>query len=417
MNPKSVLYIAFHYPPILESSGVLRSLAFTRHLSENDWHTTVLSASLTSYKSWSNEQLTMLPPHVEVIRAFGRNSAKSFSIKGRYFAFMAQPDNWQSWIVGGVISGLIAIGKQKPAVIVSTYPIASAHIIGYLLHRLSGIPWVADFRDPMLQDDYPARGVTRRIFSWIERKAVKHCQRIIVTTKGTQQLYQQRFFDAAPQLFTIIPNGYDALAFEGLTASVGESSKTVILHSGVIYPSERDPSNLFQALAQLKHDKLIDADTLEIRLRASGHEDRYQSMLEQLGISDIVTLKPIIPYREALQEMLSVDGLLLIQAANCNLQIPAKVYEYICVKKPILGLMPLEGDTGQLVSSLPQSYISPLDDSNKISSTLMEYLTTLNVQSTEQIDTQQYSRQSQAVIFEQILEQAIMQAAHKDVGI
>ncbi|WP_276678948.1 hypothetical protein [Nitrosomonas europaea] len=37
----------------------------------------------------------------------------------------------------------------------STYPIATAHLIGLTLQRLTGIPWMADFRDPMVQPDYP----------------------------------------------------------------------------------------------------------------------------------------------------------------------------------------------------------------------------------------------------------------------
>jgi len=416
MNNKSVLYIAFHYPPILGSSGVLRSLAFTRHLANNDWKTVVLSASLASYQSWSPAQLSMLPGNVEVIRAFGCNTAKSFSIKGKYFSFLAQPDNWQSWIIGGVFSGLKAIRNSKPSIIVSTYPIASAHIIGYFLHRLTGVPWVADFRDPMAQLDYPSNRTTRKIFNWIERKAVTHCQKIIVTTKGAQQLYRERFRSADPQLFSLIPNGYDAVAFEGITADDTTPDKVVLLHSGVIYPSERDPTDFFHALAQLKLSGLISANKLEIRLRATGHDDLYRPMLVNLDIADIVSLKPIVPYQRALEEMMSVDGLLLMQAANCNLQIPAKVYEYIRVNKPILGLMPADGDTGQILSQLPNSCIAPLDDSSAIALELIEYLAQLANPSQEgPVDAEQYSRQFQAKIFENMLNQAINQAANKEV--
>ncbi len=404
MNKKSVLYIAFHYPPVLGSSGVLRSLAFTRYLAENDWNTVVLSASLKSYDAWSEQQLSMLPGNVEVIRAFGRNSSKSFSIKGKYFSFMSQPDNWQSWIVGGVIRGYAKICKTKPSVIVSTYPIASAHIIGYLLHKISGIPWVADFRDPMSQDGYPTNQTKRKIFDWIERKAVARCKRIIVTTKGTQALYRNRFPQANPELFQLIPNGYDAIAFENLTAIPHGTDKLVLLHSGVIYPSERDPKDFFNALSTLKKAGLICQDSLEIRLRATGHDDLYLPVLSELDIEDIVTLLPIVPYHQALQEMLSVDGLLLMQAANCNYQVPAKVYEYIQAQKPILGLMPIEGDTGQLLCMLPQSYIAPLDDSEAIGERFMEFLSSIGAQQTiTRQDTTHYSRQYQAKIFEKML--------------
>jgi len=404
MRDKSALYIAFHYPPILGSSGVLRSLAFTRHLADNGWRTVVVSASLQAYGAWSEEQLAMLPNNVEVIRGFCRNSAKSFSIKGKYLALMALPDNWQSWIVGGVISGLNSIRKNRPSVIISTYPIASAHIIALILHKITGIPWVADFRDPMAQEDYPANLRTRKVFRWIEEKAIKYAAAFIVTTKGTHALYRQRYPQANPQLFQLIPNGYDAVAFEGLVSNVEKGPKTVLLHSGVIYPSERDPTSLFKALAALKQRGDISSRWLEIRLRATGHDERYRQMLQQYQIEDLVQLEPIIPYQQALQEMYNVDGLLLMQAANCNFQIPAKVYEYIKVNKPILGLMPLAGDTGQLVNSLPQGHLCPLDDQLAIETTLQQFLSALthHVEKAHQ-DVERYSRQYQAREFEQLL--------------
>ena len=56
----SVLYIAFHYPPIIGSSGVHRTLAFTRYLNEHNWDTTVLTSSLKAYEMWSKEQFDFL---------------------------------------------------------------------------------------------------------------------------------------------------------------------------------------------------------------------------------------------------------------------------------------------------------------------------------------------------------------------
>lgn len=406
MKKKSLLFIAYHFPPILGSSGVLRSLAFTRHMANSDWHTVVLSASLRSYEKWSEKQISMLPDNVEVIRAFARNSAKSFSIKGKYFAFMAQPDNLQSWIVGGVISGFRAIKKHKPDVIISTYPIASAHIIGYVLHRLSGIPWVADFRDPMAQEGYPSNVTTRKIFQWIERKAVQHCHRILVTTKGTQALYQARFSTANKQLFECIPNGYDEVAFAEVTASKCQSNKILILHSGIIYPSERDPSDLFKAIATLKNNDQLCSENVEVRLRATGHDGLFQPIIDEMGIGDIVKLQPIIPYSEALAEMLSADGLLLMQADNCNYQVPAKTYEYIYAQKPILGLMPSEGDTGRLLMDFSHCLLAPLDNSELIAKSMLEFLECIEKKEPINVEERgQYSRQYQAKRFEKVLNQ------------
>ncbi|WP_286264217.1 glycosyltransferase [Thalassotalea atypica] len=417
MNTKSVLYVAYHYPPILGSSGVHRTLAFTRYLSENDWQVTVLTVDLVAYQKWSPDQLNFIPEKAKVIRAFARDTAKHLSVKGKYLAWMALPDNLQSWIIGGVLSGLKDIRRNKPSVIVSTYPIASAHFIGYILHKISGIPWVADLRDPMAQPGYPADKKKFFLFNWIERKIVKHASKAILTAPGAKTFYQDKFPNVDETFWQVIPNGYDEVIFDEIAnelepATPETDEKKAILHSGVIYPHERDPTALFQAFGQLKRDGVISANSLEIRLRATGHDELYRPMLEKLEIEDIVKLLPPIEYKEALKEMFTVDGLLLMQSEGCNYQIPAKAYEYIRVNNPILALTPKEGDTAQLVQhSGVQCQISSLTDKQDIISSIEKFVNTLCVETKEEQFNKntatKYSRGEQANMFEQMLVEAI----------
>jgi hypothetical protein len=414
---KSVLYIAYHYPPILGSSGVHRTLAFTRHLQEQDWKISVLTTSLTAYDNWEAEQNKFIPQNTNVIRAFARNTAKHLSFKGKYFSWMALPDNWQSWILGGFFSGLKSIYQNRPSVIVSTYPIASAHVIAYLLHKVTGIPWVADFRDPMAQEDYPTDKRKKKIFEWIEKKAVKHCKNIILTAPGAVEFYQNKFPQIDKSFWQLVPNGFDEHIFSGVKASSAKpedntenNKKITLLHSGVIYPSERDPSDLFQAIAELKQEHKIDKENFNLILRATGHDEQYQLKLTTLNITDIVNLAPPVPYKKALQEMLNVDGLLLLQADNCDYQIPAKAYEYIRAQKPVLALTSTTGDTGKLLKSAGVSCITPLDDKEKIKLALIHYLEKIIANSfyyLSEEETLKFSRQYHAKAFEKILLSAI----------
>lgn len=411
-KPLSILYVAYHYPPILGSSGVHRTVAISRYLAEQNWNTTILTASIKAYDNWSKEQFSFIPNEVKVIRAFARNTANSFSFRGKYLSWMALPDNWQSWIIGGVLSGLKHIVKNKPNIIVSTYPIASAHIIAYILHKMTGIPWVADLRDPMAQEGYPSNIVKKKVFHWIEKKIVKHCAKVIVTTKGAKALYQKRFFDHSAQLWKVIPNGFDAKMFEGLEIPNRDinDKKIVLLHSGLIYPSERDPQCLFNAIAQLHEQGVITSENFELKLRATGHDHLFLPQLTQLGINKLVTLHPSIDFKDALKEMHAVDGLLLLQAENCNYQIPAKAYEYIKVQKPILALTPEEGDTGQLLVETRLATIAPLDDTSQIIKALNTFLEVVSEPNKPVLNESvlySYSRQYQAKHFESLLMEVI----------
>jgi hypothetical protein len=72
-------------------------------------------------------------------------------------------------------------------------------------------------------------------------------------------------------------------------------------------------------------------------------------MIAEQELGDIVEIAPAIPYREALREMLSVDGLLIFQGKHYNAQIPAKIYEYFWARRPVLGLVDAAGETAHVL--------------------------------------------------------------------
>jgi hypothetical protein len=146
------------------------------------------------------------------------------------------------------------------------------------------------------------------------------------------------------------------------------------VHSDIIYPSERDPTHFFRALAEMLQRGLIFPDKLSVILRATAHDEYLQRLIDQHNISDIVSLAPPIPYKEALSEMLTADGLLILQAANCNNQIPAKLYEYLRTRRPILALTDPAGNTAKKLLKMGIDTIAPLDSESDIIQALTRFL-------------------------------------------
>ena len=68
--------------------------------------------------------------------------------------------------------------------------------------------------------------------------------------------------------------------------------------------------------------------------------------------------------------MLTVDALLVMQASNCNEQIPAKIYEYLRAGKPILGLTDPEGDTAGVLRGAGVNDIARLESADEIAQVL-----------------------------------------------
>ena len=376
-----VLMIAFHYPPYCGGSGIQRTLKFSRYLPDHGWQPIILTASPRAYSQVGYDQVNEIPAGVSVTRAFALDTTQHLSIRGSYLRWMALPDRWISWWLGAVPGGLRVLRKYRPDLIWSTYPIATAHLIGLTLHRLTGSPWIADFRDSMTEDNYPRDPLTRRSYLWIEKQAIRHSSRLVFTTSSTREMYLNRYSELPPERCLVIPNGYDEEDFqEIITSNIAKNldhRPIRLLHAGVIYPDDRDPRPFFKALSRLKKEGLINTQSLRVDLRGSGSESYYSAILKDLGIGDLVYLLPEVPYRQALQDCACADALLLFQAASCNHQIPAKVYEYFRLRKPILALTPIQGDTGGVLKEMGGATIVDLADEQAICCTVPRFLSAI----------------------------------------
>jgi hypothetical protein len=379
MKKKTALLVAFHFPPQAGSSGIQRTLSFSKHLQRHDWQPLVLSANPRAYAGQNPSQLSSLPADLVVRRAFALDTKRHLGVRGRYLELMALPDRWVTWWAHGVFAGLRLVRQHKPGVIWSTFPIATAHLIGLTLHRLTGLPWVADFRDPMLQPSHPSSPRQRGIYRWLEKQTINRCQYAVFTTQRALDSYKERFPQIDAAKFRVIENGFDEDEFgrlvnEAAAPAVVPGRRVTLLHSGILYKNGRDPAAFLAALASLKAAGLVDAASLRVTLRAPGDVAGIAASVAESGVGDIVEVLPPVPYREALNEMLAADGLLLFQGTPFNSQIPAKIYEYFRARKPVLGLVDPAGETATVLRGAGFDSIVDLEGSAQIAAALERFL-------------------------------------------
>jgi len=382
---------------------MLRSVKFCRYLKEFGWEPAVLTLHPRAYESVDAGRNASDYDQVPVARAFALDTKKHLSFRGAYLDWMALPDRWVTWLLGAIPAGLRFIRKHKIEVIFSTFPVPTAILIGFVLHRLTEKPWVVDLRDSMTEDNYPPDQRERKVRRWIERQAVAHASRIIFTANSTRKMYLERYPDLSPEKCLVISNGYDEEDFKGLNAALvgpAPSNRPMrLLHTGIMYPQERDPRPFFRALARLKSEGRISNVNLLISFRAPGSEELYTQIINELGISDLVRLEPYVTYLQSLQECANADGLLLFQAANCDHQIPAKAYEYLRLGRPILALTTQTGDTAALLKETSGATIVNLADEEEIYRALPVFLEELWAGTHPLPDVQRvrrYARRNQA---------------------
>jgi glycosyltransferase involved in cell wall biosynthesis len=375
---RRVLMVAFHFPPLAVSSGIQRTLRFVQHLPALGWEPMVLTANARAYERTNDDLTREIPEGVVVERAFALDAARHLSVAGRYPGFLARPDSWLSWRFGAVPAGMRLIRARRPDVIWSTYPIATAHVIGDALRRASELPWIADFRDPMAQDGYPDDPRTWRTFKRIEERAVANARFSVFATPGAVRMYRNRYPAMADRI-TIIENGFDEESFANLpTGRTAHEplnpGMVTLVHSGVVYPSERDPTQLFLAMRQMKDRRVLRDGELRVRFRATGHDALMRALARDNDVEELIELLPPVPYRAALEEMVRADGLLLLQAGNCNEQIPAKLYEYARSGRPIIALTDPRGDTAGALREAGIDTIARLDSAEEITALLGRFV-------------------------------------------
>lgn len=378
MNKKTALLVAFHFPPQAGSSGIQRTLSFSKHLRQHGWEALVLSANARAYEQHNASQLASLPSDLVVQRAFALDTKRHLGLGGRYLELMALPDRWVSWLAHGVFAGLRMARRHQAGVIWSTFPIATAHLIGLVLHRITGLPWIADFRDPMMQPAYPTSTRQRALYGWIERQTIQRCSYAVFTTQRALETCKARFPEVDPAKFRVIENGFDEDEFARLMEEAApppaRGRRVTLLHSGILYKNGRNPAAFLAALAGLKAAGRVDAESLRVVLRAPGDIPGVAAQVSSQGLDDIVEVLPPLSYREALNEMLAADGLMLFQGTPFNNQIPAKIYEYFRAGKPVLGLVDPVGETAAVLRGAGfEDTVNP-DSSEQIAAALERFI-------------------------------------------
>lgn len=375
---KRVLMIAYHFPPLAGSSGIQRTLRFVQQLPTFGWQPLILTAGVRAYERVSDDLVPEVPRGTVVQRAFALDTARQLAIGGRYIGAMARPDRWVSWKFDAIRQGMHMIRKFKPQALWSTYPIATAHLIGADLQRRSGLPWIADFRDPMAQEGYPADPLTRQTFVDIETAAMGQATHNLFTTPGAARMYRQRYPYAAERI-GVLENGFDEDSFADVERAGRPSTPlnpgtVTLLHSGIVYPSERDPTHLFEALGRLRLAGRLLPGAFKLRFRAAVHDALLNGLAAQHGVQDWVEVCPPVGYRDALREMLSADALLVMQGAGCNEQIPAKTYEYLRARRPVLCLSDPAGDTQAVLTAAGLTASARLDSAADIERALPAFV-------------------------------------------
>ena len=429
---KRVLIITYYWPPS-GGSGVQRWLKMSKYLPENDWQPVIYTTENAEYPIVDTSLEKDVAPEAEVIR---RPITEPYTLYKRFlgikkedtikvgFASDKKKSGWKEklsvWIRGNLFVPDARCWWVKPSVrylkgylkdhpvdaIISTGPPHSMHLIALKLKEATGLPWIADFRDPWTEIDfYDELHLTK----WADRK--QHRLEHEVLTKADKVVTVS--WDWAKGLgrlgnrnVKVIQNGFDwdCHTNEERPPLTKEFS---ITHLGVVGPSRNSPV-LWQALKELKNEVNGFSEALKIKL--VGQVD--QSVIRDLdvcGLKGNTEIVDHIPHDEVkrLQEASQVLLLLVNNAPNAKGILTGKLYEYLASGRPILAIGPEDGDTARLLKETQAGIVVGFDDKEKMKevvNNLYERYLEHNLPNNTDIGIERFSRKALAKEYADLLE-------------
>jgi glycosyltransferase involved in cell wall biosynthesis len=367
--------IAYHFPPEGSSSGVLRTLKFSKYLPDHGYRPHVLTLRPFVYAVKDRGLLAEVPGDVAVHRTFALDTTRHLALRGRHPAFLAVPDRLVTWLPFAVARGLRVIRRERVRALYSTCPVPTAHLVALALKRMTALPWIADFRDPWIEEGlFPRPGSLRyRIESALHRRVLRAADRVTVTTPYLRGDLLAQEPALPPDRVQVIYNGYDEADFADLPA--GPAARFEIVHAGMVTLEYRDPTPLLEAVsALLAEGRLAPEETRLTFLGGGGWlESRaFAGVVGRLGLAGVVEVAPRVDHRAALARMARAAALLVLQASDDTRSlIPAKAFEYLRIGRPVLALT-LEGATADVLNGLDACWVVNPADGAALRSALLE---------------------------------------------
>jgi glycosyltransferase involved in cell wall biosynthesis len=253
------------------------------------------------------------------------------------------------WWPFAVWAGARSLLREPADVIYAVGKPWTGFFVGYALKVLFRKPLVIDFMDPWRGGTWTrSRGrILDRVQDRLESFIVRRADYLVANTQELADDFAQRLQVPAERL-GVITCGYNPVDFvEREEPGTRATNAFTITHAGSFY-KQRTPLHFLQALRRL-FDAGLPENVIRIQLVGNLRVDspELRSLLTDPRIDRVVQRDAWVPHAEALRRMRASDVLLLVQP-DTQLQIPAKLYEYAAVGRPILAL----ADAGGAVDNL-----------------------------------------------------------------
>lgn len=396
---KRVLIITYYWPPS-GGSGVQRWVKFAKYLPKEGWQPVIYTPENPELTTIDKTLAAEIPPEAEVVKTHifepygiyrklmgkgsstdlkaltsagsdgnevnpvngGKKSWKqklSLYIRGNFFI----PDPRIMWVRPSVKFLKSYLKKHPVDAIVSTGPPQSMHLIGLELSKATGLPWLADFRDPWTKIFYFKHlELTHRSeakHQALEKKVVDGATRVIAVSPMVKKDFEA--ITSTP--VELITNGFDE---EDFNDPFEADEYFNITHTG-LFASDGDPEILWKVLAAKCQEDKEFRKLLRIRLVGKTDQEIVNS-IETAGLGPNLVNLGYQSHEVAVREQRNASVLILPLRKEPEYEavLPGKLFEYLASRRPILGIGQTDGAMAQVVRNTGSGIVYDWNEEQKI---------------------------------------------------
>lgn len=338
---KNFLMITYHFPPAGGAStpASIRMGKFAKYLPGLGWSPIIISAPPNKNAIIDDGLVFSETTNFTLVR----DPIPIFKGRVRISSYLPTPGLEVFWIYSVIKNSLKKIRKNKPSLIFVSSPPISVLFAGYILHKITKLPLVLDYRDPWIKSPYYRR---KKIYAnwdqFLEKKIIKKSTAIIFSNERILKEYREIYFNYERKLFVVM-NGFDKEDFFDILPDRcpfgNYPNELIIRHLGQIYGNRVQVFvNFIDGLKKF----LEESNNIPlIKIQLFGFHNEIISKLNNIDQERLsIEFSKNVKYKDALSLELGSDLLLLIIGGNNNneIELTSKIFEYLQSERPLLIL-------------------------------------------------------------------------------
>ncbi len=346
---KKVLMILFEFSPT-GYTGSFRATSFVKYLRHFGWEPIIITVEQDNNYGYLYANEFKDPNYPQDLKIYRTKVLKKFFINEWGF-------RWLPYLIPKLIK---VIKQEKPDLVYITCPPYYELLVGYIIKKWFGIPYILDYRDGWLigwsydeinfsSNKKSLKGHLQDIIiaKQIQSHILANASRAIFVTDTLKQSYIDFFPNIPKNKFITITNGLDFEEVKSVRPK--ELKKFTILLTGRIQRS--NSFNLFlQALNEIIEQYPVLSENIQF-LHIGPLDNWALELTRAFKLGRCTSYLGMKAHYEAISYAKGAN-LLLVQEGTKQ-AIPVKLLEYLVCKKPILVLATEGGETEKIAKSFP----------------------------------------------------------------